>query len=451
MDFPVQGIIRGQWDIRNHVINSRSTVALTPGPEIVWAPAERRLKTWPTADIMAVVPDDISLATDEEVRAVQEEARRLVQAQALQRTRATLPSIPSMSSVLRINRVEGFSLGGGVRRRFGAGVSGRLLGRVGDADRQAKADLSFIWEEANGWSAGAGAFREYREAGDEFESSLLRKSIAAQEFGSDYTQPFDVRGARLELNRDRPNGAHVGLTLALERHGALQINAVPSRGIFAPTIAAMRANVQRVELSAERPKASFLGFDVESKVNVRLSRFTAVAGDTVQPQTLGRIYARTEGVRAIGAERLVVRLAGGLLAGGASRRQPPQELLYAGGTISAPGYNFHTFRSTSHAVARLEWQQRVPFVRIPLGRWGSVPGSATLAPYMGAIVAQTGAASTAPASDNHTVYPFVGLGAVTLFDLVRLDVGRGLSSAGRGRQNRWTFTVDVSRAFWPIL
>jgi hypothetical protein len=39
----------------------------------------------------------------------------------------------------------------------------------------------------------------------------------------------------------------------------------------------------------------------------------------------------------------------------------------------------------------------------------------------------------------------VGVGALTIFDLLRLDVARGL------RDGRWTFSVDVSREFWAIL
>ncbi len=453
MDFPVQGIIRGQWDVTNHVINSRSTVALSPGPEIIWAPAERRLTTWPTANIMAVVPEDISLATDDEVRAVQEEARRLIQAQALQRTRATLPSIPSMSSVLRINRVEGFAVGGGVRQRFGAGLSSRLIGRVGEADREAKGELQLVWERANGWSASTALFRDYRDAGDEPETSLVRNSIAAQEFGSDYTQPFDTRGVRIALNKDRSDGTHVGLALAIERHAALQINAVPSSGRYEPTIAAARANVQRAGLTYERPRALVAGFDVESKVDLRLTRYSAIGGNTAPTQTLGRVYARIEGTRQFDGNRLVTRLSGGSLMGGAEAAIPAQELLYAGGMISAPGYAYHSFRSTAQVAARVEWQQRVPFLRIPLGRWGAIPGSATLAPYVGAIATRgpAGAAGAEGPNSTGSIYPFVGIGAVTLFDLIRLDIGRGLSSTDGGRLNRWTFGVDVSRAFWPIL
>ena len=44
------------------------------------------------------------------------------------------------------------------------------------------------------------------------------------------------------------------------------------------------------------------------------------------------------------------------------------------------------------------------------------------------------------------VFPSVGVGLIGFFDLVRLDVARGLRSSGR-----WTFSIDVARGFWSIL
>jgi hypothetical protein len=42
-------------------------------------------------------------------------------------------------------------------------------------------------------------------------------------------------------------------------------------------------------------------------------------------------------------------------------------------------------------------------------------------------------------------YPSVGIGALSFFDLFRIDVARGL------RDGRWTFSADVGRDLWGIL
>jgi outer membrane translocation and assembly module TamA len=39
----------------------------------------------------------------------------------------------------------------------------------------------------------------------------------------------------------------------------------------------------------------------------------------------------------------------------------------------------------------------------------------------------------------------VGAGFLTPFELLRIDVARGL------RHGRWMFSIDVSRQFWSVL
>jgi hypothetical protein len=75
-----------------------------------------------------------------------------------------------------------------------------------------------------------------------------------------------------------------------------------------------------------------------------------------------------------------------------------------------------------------------------LGRFGGTPATATLAPYV-SIAWIDGA----DGRERSGWFPSVGLGTLALFDLLRLDVARGL------RDGRWTFSVDLSRDFWSIL
>ena len=72
---------------------------------------------------------------------------------------------------------------------------------------EAKGDFVLGWQKADDSSVQLRVFRTFRDAGDEPESSLLRNSIAAQEMGSDYTEPYDARGVLLTLNLGRRLGA----------------------------------------------------------------------------------------------------------------------------------------------------------------------------------------------------------------------------------------------------
>jgi hypothetical protein len=126
---------------------------------------------------------------------------------------------------------------------------------------------------------------------------------------------------------------------------------------------------------------------------------------------------------------------------GATNSPLPQDLLRAGGTVTGPGYATHHFSSTAMLVQRAEWQFPVAFPSIPLGRWGATPRTARLAPYATVVVERAGA----PDARSVLGHPSAGIAVMAFFDLVRIDVARGL------RNGRWTFGIDLTRDLWPIL
>ena len=124
---------------------------------------------------------------------------------------------------------------------------------------------------------------------------------------------------------------------------------------------------------------------------------------------------------------------------------PAQELAYAGGPTTGPGYRYHEFAGRLVASQRVEWQLPVPFVAMPLGRFGRTAPRATLAPFAQAVYVARGERLLPAESARAGWYPALGVGTLVLFDLVRFDVARGL------RDGRWTFSVDAARGFWGIL
>ncbi len=456
MDFPARGIIRGRWEIGEYRVNQGGTVAISPGPEIVLAPPERRARfRWPEGTVMDGIPADVQLATDDDVRQVQEEARRLVRGQALDRTRATLPSARGASDLLRVTRAEGLAVGGGVRRRLGRGLDAGVLGRVGFSDHEVKATLSLGWERADGAALRGRLFRDYREAGDDPETSRARNTIAAQEFGSDYTQPFDTRGVGLTLHLPAHGSIRWRLEASHEWHDPVSVAARPSNGRYEPTLAAWRVQGWQGGVSMERlPGAWWGGSTLRARASLRGGHLAARDSGGPAPGGFVRGFGLVEWTRSVGRHELQLRTAGGFVEsdGGAA----PQLLLFAGGPTSAPGYDFHAFRSRALVAHRVEWRTPVNFFPIPLGRWGRIPGEARLAPFavvVGSARGGTGTLFPPPTGGAGNVvdgrqagwYPAVGLGLLSIFDLVRVDVARGL------RDGRWTFGIDVARDFWPIL
>jgi hypothetical protein len=164
------------------------------------------------------------------------------------------------------------------------------------------------------------------------------------------------------------------------------------------------------------------------------SRWSAV-GTPIAGEVL-RASIDLEAHWALGAQQLRLRSTAAALSGGAL---PPQDLVRFGGPVSGPGYAFHRFAARRGMSQRLELQRRIPFVPMDLGRFGRVPATLVLAPYAHAVWVDGGIDGT------QGWYPSLGLGGLGFFDLLRVDVARGL------RDGTWTFSVDVSPALWPVL
>ena len=157
--------------------------------------------------------------------------------------------------------------------------------------------------------------------------------------------------------------------------------------------------------------------------------------------TFGRGWLGLQIDRPFGGVRVVARSS---LAGATGSDLPPQEFVYLGGPTSAPGYEFHELVGRIGASQRLEARLSMPFPALSLGRYGSTGGSATLVPF--AHTAYVARVESSPRGERGAGwYPSVGVGLLTVFDLLRFDVARGL------RDGRWSFSVDVIRDFWSIL
>ena len=436
MDFPVRGIIRGRWEICCQQVNTGVNPALFTGPEIAQAP-QRVMDAyrWRGA-ILDSLPPDVRAPTDPEVRIIQEEARRLVRAQALARPRRATVAARGVSDVARVRRAEGLALGAGISRALGGGFRAAVQTRYGVDDEQLKGRVELSRTGARGIRVRLFGEREYRDASDIAERSGLVNSIAAQEFGSDATEPFDVRGVGVGIDLIRGPGTSWHFDAAYERHEPVRLVATPSRGAYEPVIDADSGRALRAALAFHRPTSLFLGgTELQLRGEGRATWFDA-NGTTL------RAFVEASIERPLGAHRLVSRTTFAAVHA-TSDTVPAQNLVYLGGPVSGPGYGFHEFVGEIGGSQRLEWRLPAPFFALPLGRFGKAPPRMTLAPFVHALFLAR--AQRAPAKHAAGWYPGLGLGALLFFDAIRVDVARGL------RDGRWMFSVDVTPDLWRVL
>ncbi len=442
LDYPIRGIIRGRWEIRDYQVNVGLTPYFFNGPEIVVAPKAVSDTFHFGGRILDSLPFDVRAVSDAEVRKVQEEARSLVRAQALRRPQALTLAAGGISDFVRFNRVEGFAVGLGAASRFGGGFGARGSARYGIDDREVKGTVGLDWQSPS-WGLRAYAHRDFREAGDVPERSRIINSIAAQEFGSDATDPYGVQAVGLGVDNRGFLGLRTRLDASLERHRPLAIRAVPANGSFDPLISAARVRAQRASLAFERPTSlSVFGSELRGSAEFRVSHVTQDdAAFPLAASNVARAFVSVSLERPYECGRLALSLAGGAV--GSSAELPSQEWLYFGGPVSAPGYRFHELAAKAGATTRVEWRTQVPAPALSLARFGQIPGRATLAPFVQATYARP--ASATDLNHPEGVYPSAGLALQPFFDLMRLQVARGL------RNGTWTFNVDVTRDFWGVL
>jgi hypothetical protein len=444
MDFPAKGIIRGRWEICCVETNRSLPAPLFLGHEIVEAGPPAQLRAHPAfqGSVLDAIPDDARALDDADVRAVQEEARRLVQEAALQRSRGANLSAGRISDFVRGDRVEGLAIGAGLSQRLGAGFTAKVLGRYGSADSRAKGRGSLAWQRASGWSISAEGFDDWQQLGEVAEVSGVRNTLAAQEFGSDWTQPIGAVGGALRTQWAPPGRGRWVLEYRRQDERGLLVRATPAFGTFAPTLPAQALTRDGLSVAFERSGSlgrgaavgALLDSDWRFASRVGGSQWTARDG-SAQGRVL-RTSLDFEVAVPLGGVRLRSR---SIAAATSAGTLPLQDRVLFGGPISGPGYEFHAFAGRAGVSQRLELQRRIPFVPINLGRFGRVPGSVVLAPFAHAVWMHEDLGGRSGWS------PALGLGTLGLFDLLRVDVARGL------RDGRWTFSLDLSRSLWPVL
>ncbi|HEX4681724.1 MAG TPA: hypothetical protein VH277_03385 [Gemmatimonadaceae bacterium] len=470
LDFPARGIINGRWEIGDYQLNQNVSPMLFTGPEIVAAPLEIRQHVW-KGRLLDSMPADARAINEPDIARVQEEARELIRARALATTRTASLSARNISDFARFDRVEGLAAGGGVTQPFGAGFGTTVRARYGIDDKEVKGEASIGFTRPSGAGVRAFAMRDFRELGDVAERSMVVNSLAAQEFGSDYTDPYLARSVGLAADLVPLFDFQPRLAVSYGIESPLEVHATPVVNAFEPTVQFDERHVSRITVDLARPLSPwFGGTDFGMRIGFR-ARFPLEAYPAEGPGLTTSNHDTFRGSIVANIERPLadLRLATATTIAGVNHVVDQgndflPEAVYLGGPVSAPGYAYHSLVSFFGFTEHAELQMPAPFVSFSLGRYGRVPSQATFAPYahyayiadpaVRCVVTTAGGppiaipTSSRAGCDLRSDHQFPSLGAAYIlpFNLIRFDVARGLGPAGR-----WTFNVDVSRDLWGIL
>lgn len=431
LDFPARSIIRGRWEIGDYEFGVEIPPGILAGPPIggLLAPAES-LSVW-EGPLAAVIPDVARPIEERDLDRVRAEVSRIAAGRGLSGLPPVRVGFGALSDLVRVNRVEGLTLGLGASFRAGA-VAVRPSLSFGTADERLSGGLG-LRREWGGTALTLHASRRLPDVADRPVLSRLANSILAQEGGRDYGDYVLLDRLALGVERRLAPATALGAALGLERSRSVVTEAEPARGRYRanPPLGAGTLGFARVDLSHRAERA-----DRRAGVEARLGAEGAV-GDRAYLRGAGWLdwTGPTGSATAIRVE---------LQAGAATARLPGYRSFAIGGWGTLPGERFRAWGGRAFVLGHLEWRVDAPFPAVPLGPFASTGQTVTLAPFVGAGWSG-GAVPGVPWRPSDGVRPVAGLAVEWFLHLFRLEAGVSL------RTGRLGVSLDVSREWWEVL
>jgi hypothetical protein len=337
--------------------------------------------------------------------------------------------LPNISSALRYRRSEGIRVG--VGGAFDVSPGATLRGAGGYAasseDLQLTASVSAALAPA-WWTNVRVRFRDTDDLGLTPASAPLLASLAALVRAEDYADPFEVSGGSWGLERETAAGGRMRFQLGIERHKSLFLeleNAPLDRArAFRPV-----RRVAESDFFVARAEAVGL---VDGPLGGHGLGTLGVTG--LQGKAGGGLGLRGEveqrWANASGSRDVEVRAMGWVWTGDPL----PQGHRLLGGRETLPGFPFRVFSGTKvgagSAVAAFDVAR--PFLRVRAGVHGGWANGGDAEVRASWATTSTGGFRAA-----------VSAGVSTAWDLLRLDVARGLGDDGE-----WQLLFSVDRGWW---
>lgn len=436
VDVPVRGVIRAEWQLREHRVGAEVAPRTRAGPAIggLMAPGgDAGIWEAPLEAHLARRADAVDPLDRAELLA---EVRTLAEGKLGGFDPPARLSVGALSDLLRVNRVEGVRVGVGMR--FTTRDAARL--RVspwigyGTANRRVSARLELARGIGSRGEAAIGASREVADFTGALPISAPLNSLLSQEFGVDRGDWVDHEQAWLRVAWQHDGGLRTRARLAVEQWHALPVAATPARGDFRPNpgLAAGRQLTLRLEVQRTPPPGP--GASAAWQVGAETGRGSG--------QYL-RLDGAWEGRGSVGPGELSLRLEAG--AGVGNLPAPRQFALGGWGTL--PGEEYRAFGGRWGALGRAEYLVGVPVPELRLGSFAGTGRAWLVGPFLavGAAGGRREGDPAVPWGSSRGLRPIAGVAIEAFWRLVRVEVGMALRGGGIG------VSADVARPWWGIL
>jgi hypothetical protein len=443
LGFPAGGVIRGTMTVNGYRFNQGLPDWRFQGPRVVAVPMTQARGFAFEQGIDAELREQ-GIGPERELGEVRREAAELIREHALSGLPATRLDVPAASTIARYDRAEGLAVGFGVRSSPREQVVLGLYGgwAFGPMHPLARGDAALT--KPGFRLSGSGYLDQPRDiaVGGPVISGAMN-TLSSALAGRDYSDLFYASGARLDLQRPAFAGWTGTFTARAEDQRSASLQTGQSAfGDFRP-VRPIDDGVMlggAVSLAHAPPSGKAVAWNATVGVD---GGHLALDDDTVG---LAAHRSAADFVRPrvdVGLTRRWpaggTRLEAALSAGAAAGTLPAQALYLLGGRGTVPGYAFRAYGGDRFATLRttLSTDVRSPFLRGRLfgaAGWADAggPGTDALARW-GAVPMDAPKLS-------------VGAGVGIFYDILRVDLARGLSSGGR-----WELMIEANPSFWDFL
>ncbi|HYH79752.1 MAG TPA: hypothetical protein VEX86_08135 [Longimicrobium sp.] len=442
LGFPAGGVIRGTMTVNGYRFNQGLPDWRFQGPRVVAVPMTQARRFAFEQGIDAELREQ-GIGPERELGDVRREAAELIREHALSGLPTTRVDVPAASTIARYNRAEGLAVGFGVRASPREQVALGIYGgwAFGPMHPLVRGDAA-LTRPGSRLSA-SGYLNQPRDIAVGPVISGAMNTFSSALAGRDYSDLFYASGGRVELRRP-VIGAWTGTFGARvedQRSASLQTEQ-SAFGDFRPVRPIDEGVMIGGSISLSRASPSGKAVAWSASVGAdggHLYVREAPIGSGDADAGFGFVRPRVD----LGLSRRWpaggTRLEAALSAGAAAGTLPAQALYLVGGRGTVPGYAFRAYGGDRFATLRttLSTDVRSPWLRgrlIGAAGWADVGG-----PGRDALARWGAVPMDAPKFS-------VGAGVGIFYDILRVDVARGLGSGGR-----WEVIVEANPSFWDFL
>ncbi len=423
LDFLAGGVIRGKFEINGYTFNQDLPDALFAGRRVSTVAPEAR-KNFPFEKGLFDEVEAEGLDPSPSLQEIQTRVMEVVRQRYLSGLSRARASFGPLSEVLRYDRAEGLYLGAGLSTLASEDVMVHVRGGYRFDRRDAFWKLTATGGPTRLTPTLDIAWNELRDLGPYPGASGAVNTLGALLDSQDFIDPYFARGVQLTFAAPHTGNRSLTATLTWERH--LSARNVLSGGAGAGGFRPVRPVDEGILGSVSATLTSAGPWGSVTTLSGEWGRFETHDFATL----LGKaVWSRDQ---PDGRWRLRADLSGGIASTGA----PVQKLFLLGGRGTLPGHGYREFLGDGFWLARAEGSHPL------LQPWVGLRAFAALGQtYLAHHAIPTGWRATP--SDG--LRASVGLGLSLAWDVLRLDLGRGV------RGGDWELTFSVDARFHPWL